>query len=158
MKKLLLLLVVFSVSSHAGFIPSRNSAKYIHTISKIANCIVKNQNFLSEVKEIRSFDFSLANGLYVVQQLEKDIEIKITTYRPWNRWSVANAYSVNGKPLINFNVYNNPRPIPKMVNTVIHESLHVYGINHGDQYRAGKEKSANYWVGEIAEKYVKECL
>lgn len=156
-KILLSFLIIFNANA-ITFINSKWSPNWQLKIIPIANCVIKNEKFLKEISEIERFDYSKAKGSDVVNALKKDITIKNTTYKSWNWRSNVNAYTKGSNPVVNWNVRNNPRSLPEMINTEIHEGLHILQFFHGNNYSTGKENTVNYKVGKIAEKYVGECL
>jgi hypothetical protein len=160
--KILALILLSLNFAYASFIPLKDSPKWQIELSKTANCVLSDPAFLTEVATIPKFDYSKATGLEVSLSLQKPMEATLTTYSPklWNWASKVIAYRNVNSNIIHFNVRKNPRPTPEMVNTCMHELLHLLGYEHNGNgpENAGKQFTVNYYVGRIAEKYVKDCL
>jgi hypothetical protein len=83
----------------------------------------------------------------------------ITTYRSKNPFSKAIATTYGSdKQNMYLNTRANPRKPKYMINTVIHEKLHLNGYSHGSNSNVGKENTVNYYTGSLGEKYAKDCL
>lgn len=125
----------------------------------VANCVFTKETFF---KEIESFPrFTHANGLSpkeVAQEVRKSKSVKIEIFRPKYPLSKMVATTFNDKPdTVFLNKYKHPREIRSLVNTLMHERLHWMGFSHDGNPSVGKQDSANYRVGTIAEKFVEEC-
>ena len=116
------------------------------------------KEFQNELSAIEKFDFSDDNGSQVLEKLMSNSKT-ITTYRTKNPFSkaIATTYSTD-KENMYLNTRKNPREYKFMINTVVHEFLHLVGYSHNDNNPIGKENSVNYYVGSLAEKYSKGCL
>jgi hypothetical protein len=147
-------------SAYGQFLPSKTSPVWQISLAKTANCVLTDNAFLIEVATIPDFDYSEDTGLEVSLKLQVPVKAYFTTYRSWNRFSKVTAYRNRGETIIRFNTRKNPRPVERMVNTAIHELLHIHGYDHNDNgpEDQGREYTVNYYVGSIAEKYVKDCL
>lgn len=136
----------------------RSSLPYMAEVARISNCIINNHDFLKEVENYPKFTFTDKTPKQVVESLRNPRPVVLSTYRTKNPWSAAIATTfASDKETVYFNTRKNPRDMPSMVNTSLHEGLHLNGYGHGDNYPNGKEDSVNYRVGSIAEKYVTRC-
>lgn len=159
----ILVLMMFSLNlAYATFYPSKGSPAWQIGLSKTANCVISNPAFLIEVSTIPKFDYSNDSGLEVSLSLQKDIKAHLTTYKPkiWNWNSRVIAYRNVGSNIIYFNVRKNPRSSESMTNTCTHELLHLLGYDHNGNGPEGdgRQFTVNYYIGRLAEKYVKDCL
>lgn len=159
----ILILVLLSINlSYAGFIPSKASPSWQIALAKTANCVLTDKAFLIEVATLPKFDYSNDTGLEVSLKLQKDMKAYLATYRPklWNWNSRVIAYRNVGSNIIYFNVRKNPRDSESMTNTCAHELLHLLGYDHNGNgpESDGRRFTVNYYVGRIAEKYVKDCI
>jgi len=128
---------------------------WMRDLCKEANKIMHNDSFRSEVINTNEFIYTSDNGFTVYEKLTIPYVTVIRIYTSKNPWSSAIATTFTGdKENIYLNTRRNPRPMPEMVNTAIHERLHSFGYGHGSNSPVGKENSVNYKVGSIAEKYV----
>lgn len=157
----ILILVLLSINmSYAAFLPSKASPVWQIALTKTANCVLTDKAFLIEVATLPKFDYSNDTGLEVSLKLQNNVTTYLSTYRPWNRYSKVIAYRNTGSNILYFNLRKNPRDSEEMVNTCHHELLHVLGYDHNGNgpENDGRRFTVNYYVGRIAEKYVKDCL
>lgn len=131
----------------------------------IANEMLEGKRgFQHEVRQITAFSMSKINpatkkpftGAEIVDLLSQKIDVTVQKYKPWYIWSKATAYTDPGVPIIHLNARNLNRSVASIVNTLIHESVHVIDKNlcfaHGSNVAKGKDDTAPYKIGEIAEK------
>ncbi len=144
--------------------PISPSSRYINSTSyawldeavRVADCVTDNSAFVAEVYDIPSFYYTSDLGKDVAKNLVKKDSIHIYTYKSKNPFSKVNAYrGSNGS--VYFNLRNNPRDLKDMVNTVIHERLHIWYSHNGNYRTTQNLLSVPYKVGDISEKYVMQC-
>jgi hypothetical protein len=140
--------------AHDGLTTSK---QWVNGLTSIAECVTKNEAFLKEIGQFPKYDYTTKTPAQVESALRSDkSKMELSTYQaPF--WSKAIAYRNIGDNTIYFNRRKNPRQYAEMINTVIHEWLHVAGFDHGNNYATGKQNSVNYHGGLIAEKYVGVC-
>jgi hypothetical protein len=145
---------VFSL--HDGLTSSKG---WLGGLAKVAECVVKSDGFLQEVAAFKKYDLTTDAPAQVAAKIkEAKTGLELSTYKPWYRYTKSIAYTVPGKSNTTyFNLYKNPRELTEMINTVIHEWLHILGYSHGTNSSRGKENTVNYRVGTIAEKWAKVC-
>lgn len=137
---------------------SKSSLPWVKELINKANCVVNSQDFLNEVKAWPKFTYSDATGEDVYKSILNLHKVNVETYQTKNPWSKAIATTYAGvNDTVFLNTRRNPRDMKYMINTVLHEPLHLVGYSHGDNSPAGKENSVNYRVGSIAEKYADSC-
>jgi hypothetical protein len=158
MRKLSLFLFLILSTIVQAKIEVKSSLPWMSSLGKTADCIIQNAEFRAEVSAIKVFDYSKRSGIQVIEDLSKMNDVAISTYRTKSPWSKTIAYTYGGAKTIYFNTRKNPRDVPSMINTVIHESTHIVGYGHGDNSSKGKGNSVPYKVGSIAEKYSGKCL
>jgi len=136
----------------------KSSLNWVKDLSEKANCTVNLESFQKELISIEKFDYSDDNGSQVLSKLLGSSKT-IRTYKTKNPFTkvIATTYG-SDKESMYFNLRKNPRKPELMINTACHEKLHLDGYSHGDNNRAGKENSVNYFVGTLCQKYSKECL
>jgi hypothetical protein len=135
----------------------KSSLDWMKESAKVANCVLNHAEFKAELALVESFDYSDDNGVQVLEKLSK-VKCVASTYKTRNPFSkaIATTYATD-KTTYYFNLRKNPRKMKYMVNTHIHECLHLAGYSHGDNSSIGKEKSVNYFVGSLGEKYSEKC-
>ena len=137
---------------------STNSGlQYMKDLVGVANCVINNISFLDEVEAFPKYTYTDKTSKEVSASLRNSIPTVFTTYRSKNPFSRAIATTFTGDDVIYFNTRKNPRSVPEMINTLIHENLHLNGWSHGDNSPIGKGDSVNYRVGSMAEKYTELC-
>lgn len=136
----------------------KSSLPWLIELTKVANCVANNQDFINEVKLYPKFTYTDKTSMDVANSIESMQGFMISTYKTKSPFSsvIATTYKNDNKTLY-LNLRKNPRSLENMVNTVLHESLHLAGYSHGDNSPKGKEGSVNYKVGSLAEKYVGVC-
>jgi hypothetical protein len=134
---------------------ARSSLDYIKKVASVTNCVIKNEDFLKEVESFPKYTFTTKTPKEVADSLRNMKTVTLSTFQTKNPFSAAIASTINGT--VYFNTRRNPRTMNEMLNTSIHEGLHVNGYSHGDNFPKGKEDSVNYRVGMIAEKYLSKC-
>jgi len=148
--------------AYGKFYPVKTSPVWQIELTKVANCVLTDNAFLIEIATIPKFDYSNATGLEVSLSLQKNVNAYLATYKPkfYNRYSKVIAYRNSNSNIIHFNILKNPREVDKMVNTCIHEILHIHKYHHNGNgpENEGRQFTVNYYVGRLAEKYVKDCL
>lgn len=139
----------------------RSSLSFIRKTARVANCVVNLKSFQKEVELVTKFDFSAASGTEVMQSLLLGSCIA-STYKtrvsPYMCKVKATTYKSDKKAFyINLRGCVFTSRVAPLVNTYVHECLHLRGYSHGSNSRKGKENSVNYKVGAIAQLHVKEC-
>ena len=138
---------VFKISS---------SLLYLEEVVRISEYILSDEEFLNEVSKVKKFSSTNLKGVDVVLSISIGPVATVSSYKTLNPWSSVTAYTT-GK-MIKFNTRNNPRSINSMVNTLIHEYMHVLGFHHSGNSSKGNQESIPYMVGDISETYVTKYL
>lgn len=152
---------VISSPTHIVF-TTKSSLPWVHEVSRIANCVINNEDFLKEVAAYPKFTYTDKVGADVAKALREHAPIEVRTYKTLNPRSKTNAYvlpSKRNEVYLNTRKYKNPTS--RWVQTLVHESLHPefsHGNNDIDKDTEEKLASVNYVVGSIAEKYAEKCL
>ena len=123
---------------------------------EVANILVKNVKFLEGIGKMEKFDFSTLSGAEIASWFQpQTIEIKL--YKPFNCFSRALGKSLKNR-VVYLNARKLDRPVESLVNTIIHELIHVLDVDekcgHGDSWAKGKEDSAPYKIGGFAEYFL----
>lgn len=141
--------VIFTTSS---------SLQWMKDLAKSADCVIRNEDFLKEVESFPKYTHTTMTPKEVADSLRAPKPVILSTYRTKNPLSkvVATTYN-NDRTHVYFNLRKNPRALKSLINTSLHEALHLYGFSHGDNSSVGKSNSIPYAVGKIAEKYSEIC-
>lgn len=135
----------------------RSTLPYLKEVARISNCIANNQSFINEVEAFPKFTYTDKSSKDVADSIRNAKEVVLSTYRTKNPWSAALAATIGDE--VYFNTRRNPRPMPEMIETSIHEGLgHIQGHGHGDNYYKPEKATSVPWaLGTIAAKYVGAC-
>ena len=91
---------------------------------------------------------------------ESTLRMTLDTYvRPWSK---ADTYDNPSEPnVIYINQWRMNRSIPDFCNIFMHQVIHAvnaenprYEFGHGDNSLLGKENTAPYWIGSLAERSI----
>lgn len=136
-----------------------SSVAWVNELVKTANCVVNNEDFIKEVSLFPKYEFTESTPAMVAEAIRAGAPATVRLYTTKLPWSKAIATTFSGdKVNIYLNTRKHPRPMPAMINTLVHERLHLLGFSHGDDnYAKGKENSVNYKAGELSEKYSSIC-
>lgn len=133
------------------------------------NALEANESFWKEIREKDSFTHTELSPAQIEQRIKAGSAImKVRVWSPNLRqkffYRNTVAFTDAGTPHVLF--YHDKflaNDIAEMVNTLVHEYIHdVDGhsdgsprtdMGHGGDSPKGKENSAPYWIGDLAEKY-----
>ena len=129
---------------------------------KIANDPSLATDLIREICKVEQFDMTMASSTYISVSMREFLlenDVFINVYYPKWRWSKAIGYfSINNPTTINVNGYKLNRSIASFVGNFYHELTHMvsandnkYSYDHGNNDPTGKENTAPYAIGEIAE-------
>ena len=122
-----------------------------------ANQIISNPQFISKIEAIGSFDNTHYSGSQIVQEMKNIKNVQLIEY--YKKHTRANA--TTGK-VISINTAKLDRPLPSIINTIIHEYIHSVDLltNNKWDYTHKKQKeenppiSAPWVIGKLSEDYV----
>lgn len=132
-----------------------NNYSWLKPSIDCAHKVINSDLFRNKITAIERFDYAptTVNGKSVLDRLNTAKTVSVRTY--YKRFGSAIAYTYYDAAEIYLNT-KWKRPIPEIVNTLVHESTHTVGYSHGDNYAAGKENSVPYKLGDFAELVAKE--
>jgi hypothetical protein len=163
MKKIFILgLLVLSYQVQAATFniwPGLTSSKpWMTDVAKVAECVLKDDDFLTEVGNFKKYTFTDQSPKAVealMRSTKKDAVY--STYWAKKKSTVTVAFRNKGSNIVYLNLWKHPkkknRAMDKMVATYIHEWLHILGFGHGSNNMKGKEDSVPYMVATISKKY-----
>jgi hypothetical protein len=130
--------------------------KWVQDVVNCSNIVVNDPSFIAELSQVTKFDYSNDDGKRVVQFLQTSKPLEIKLFTKYLSKVIATTYP--SQPITYFNTKKNPRSLPEMVNTAVHEKTHVADENgnyftHGSNYSSGKGLSVPYYTGDLAEKH-----
>jgi hypothetical protein len=136
------------------YFTTKISYHWLQNAVNCANIVINDPQFLSDISSVKSFDYSKDNGSDVASFIvnSKPIEVKLFT----KYLSKVVAVTYPSKPETYLNTKKNPRSLPGMANTLLHEMTHVANesgkyYTHGSNSSSGKDNSIPYYVGNLAE-------
>lgn len=136
---------------------AKSSLKWVQDLVKVANCIANQQGFFEEVSAFPKYDMTDRSSMSVANHFFYSAPVDVRTYWYVKSSVIATTYDKN-EVSIYLNTRANPRAMIDMIETVFHETGHLRGFSHGDNYYSEKKKNTvNYKVAEIAMKYVGGC-
>lgn len=133
----------------------KSSLQYMVDVAEVANCVIYNPKFIAEVQTHKQFDYTKDNSATIAKKMAEFTPVILSTFK--KPLSKTIAVRNVGSNVLYFNTSKNPRLMKYMVNTAVHERLHVVGYGHGDNSASGKGNSVPYGIGDIAEKYADAC-
>jgi len=146
----------------------RLSNSDLHLATGMANEILSEEsNFMKHYTkpEFEEFtpdmsDTTLLNIMLFMISYLKILEINVYKWFPKWRWTKAIAYT-GGKDIY-INARKRGRPVEKIINTIVHETVHIVDNNvdnrfgHGSNNPKGKEKTAPYLIGRLAQDFYQD--
>ena len=128
---------------------------------QLANTILRDPSFYDQIAAVPNFEYSTYTGQQVadeIRNLQQNPEVD--TY--WRPWSGATAQT---QTKININTAKLNRPLPSIVNTLLHENTHFvdWAVNQNWDYTdrnvwEDPPLSAPYKIGAIAEAMATQLL
>ncbi len=124
-----------------------------------ANELLKSPAFFDAIRAHASFDMANVSPAVVATLMgEATVTMIIEMYFSRNRRVFG--YDDPAHPeIIHINQNRNEFNVPALVNTMLHETVHAVddlnpeaSFGHGDNSSAGKENTAPYWIGSLAER------
>jgi hypothetical protein len=126
---------------------------YFKEVIKVADCVINLKEFQDEIAKIESFGNTKESGEQVKNTMLLPVKAKLRYYWYFKKSVIAKTI----KDEVYINTKSNPRKLADMVNTFIHERLHVLGYKHVSKWNIGRDKDNAYVIGDLSEKYVEQC-
>ena len=122
--------------------------------------------FWEDIRGRGGFDHTVYSGDQIARLMQDHAEtVSVELYTPpFLRHRHTNAYTTPGRPnAIFYNRKKLHRSVGDMVNTLVHEFVHVVdhaeagapdaGFTHDGQYESGNANAAPYWIGDLAQRH-----
>lgn len=125
-----------------------------------ANKILADKDFYAYISQHDDFSYTGESPKDVADWMkESNIIVRVRLYTPADPNTSTTAYVSSKYPnTIFLNSYKLNRGDADIVNTIIHEVVHSvdasvedHEFGHGGNSRDGKQNSAPYWIGQLAE-------
>lgn len=127
------------------------------------NVLLKDPDFFDRIRDHPRFDMSTALPSQIADQMERsEIVVSVILYKSKWPWSKALAFEDDRYPRTVFlNERRLNRSLGSICATIVHECVHALDsmvedqrFGHGDNDPNGKENTAPYWIGDLAEEMV----
>jgi|GEM_PF-1755944 hypothetical protein len=133
------------------------------------NVLAANESFWKEIREKDSFTHTELSPVQIAHRIRSGsttMNVRVWSPNLLQQFTYRNtvAFTDPGAPQVLF--YHDKflgNDIAEMVNTLTHEYIHdidghsdgspMTDMGHGDNSPKGKENSAPYWIGDLAEKF-----
>ncbi|HVG28294.1 MAG TPA: hypothetical protein VM864_01105 [Pyrinomonadaceae bacterium] len=128
-----------------------------------ANDVLGNDDFYKRIAKKADFTYTDESPKDIAGWVkESTLTVTVRLY-PGKPGSTTTAYVSSKYPnTIFLNSRKLGRDTPKIVNTIVHECVHSVDrslpdarFGHGNNRRRGKQNSAPYWIGSLAERILK---
>lgn len=173
MKNLLIILLFVSCASNIpvqkletieptiediGYYKNESSLDWITESIEIANCVTKKKEFHQEILDNGKFEHYDGLNQHIIDMLISETPAIVGTY--YKKFSKARAYRNIGSNKIWLNRAKISNSDEDLLNTMLHERLHVLGFGHkgNSRNKYNNIDSVPYKVGSISEKYYQYCL
>lgn len=144
--------------TETNFYKNYSTLSWVKLAVDAADCVTINPEFHQEIINYQKFAHYDGSSTQIVKDLLSDKKAEVSTY--YKRFTKARAYRNVGTNKIWLNRAKLGYVDPGLVNTMIHERLHVLGYNHqgNNKYKYNNVESVPYKVGKISEKYAEKCI
>ena len=135
----------------------------LHRFVRRANEVLVNTQFYERISKHVDFDYTEEKPGHIAGWIKQStLTVKVKLYKPKDPDTITTAYVSSNYPnTIFINSYRLNRGTGKLVNTIIHEGVHAVDrslpgkrFGHGDNRWQGKQNSAPYWIGKLAERII----
>ena len=135
----------------------------VHTAAAMANELLGNIEFYYRIALHNSFDLADVPPETIAELIgNTTIEMSFNLYRANSPIKNYDGYDDPENPsLIHLNIWKIDRSPASICNTIIHSCIHAvnahhnqYYFGHGDISLHGKENTAPYWIGALAQQIV----
>lgn|SRR6185312_6689427 len=125
------------------------------------NLLLEEDFFYQAISEHGNFDMANIDASTIAKLLKKStLRMTVDTYlRPWSKADTID--DLDEPTMIYLNQWRLNRSIPNFCNIFIHQVIHAvnaenpqYEFGHGDNSSIGKENTAPYWIGSLAERTI----
>jgi predicted SprT family Zn-dependent metalloprotease len=138
---------------------NESSLEWVSKLIDVTDCTTKLDSFHKDIIDNNKYEHYEGSNEKIVKDLKSDVKAHVGTY--YKRFTRARAYRNVGSNKIWLNRAKISGKIDvDLVNTMIHERLHVLGYQHkgNNKYKYNNVESVPYKVGKISEKYSQECI
>ena len=125
-----------------------------------ANELLRNEHFYERIAKQYKFDGADIAPAKIAELMQHaGIQMKVELYYALSPVKNIDGFDDPGQPnTIHLNIWRIDRPIESLCNTLIHACVHAvnamysqYSFGHGDRTLAGKEETAPYKIGWLAQ-------
>ncbi len=143
---------------------ARNITQVQKAVS-IANSLLHCDDFYSRLSQHPGFDLAnIPPGLIADLMQHTDIRVSVSLYYALSPLKNYDGYDdIEDPSRIHLNAWKIDRTPASICNTIVHGCVHAvnahypqYYFGHGDMSGVGKENTAPYWIGALAQQMASE--
>jgi len=141
-----------------SFYKVESTLNWIKEAVRITDCVTVQKDFHAEILSVQNFEHYEGENQAIVDSLLSEKVAVIGSYS--KKFTKARAYRDVGTNKIWLNRSKIFKADKDLINTNIHERLHVLGYKHkgNSRNKYNNINSVPYKVGSLSEKYYKRCL
>jgi len=130
--------------------------KMVHAIKWANNLLKPSSKMILDILQKTDWKYNSGSPSDIILRLLAEREpVNVYTYRPWNPFSKAIAYT-DGKA-IHFNIKKiGDLSETEMVGCLLHEYAHICGFNHGNNFPSEDKNnfSVPYYLSQNVKKWI----
>lgn len=136
---------------------------YVHEAVSKANALLQNEQFYQAIMQQSRFDMADISPVEIaVMMRNANISMQVELYYAMSPVKNIDGYQDPEHPGVLFlNIWQLERPLASVCNTLVHGCVHQvnaryqqYSFGHGDSTPSGKENTAPYFIGHLAQRMV----
>lgn len=135
----------------------------VREAAALTNQLLQDTAFFEGIRQHDGFDMSTASPIQIADLMQSsNAVVTVELYKSKNPFSKVLAYEDSRYPnMVFLNSRRLKRSVASICNTIVHECVHALDaaekglrFGHGDNYAHGKENTAPYWIGDLAEEVI----
>ena len=136
---------------------------YLQEAVVIVNSLLRSEEFYDNIAAWHGFDLADTDPKHIAKLIrDANIDMCVDLYYAMSPFKNIDGYDDLENPsTIHVNIWKLDRPIASLCNTLVHGCVHAvnahndnYYFGHGNMYSKGKENTAPYWIGAMAQRMI----